>query len=84
MPNATVLPPSTINVRVGSANPPVATAISYGGSGGGGGTNQLKSLTDVSMSGAQDRDVVTYVAATDSFVIAPAENSRLIIDNGFF
>ena len=83
MPNATVLPPSTINVRVGSANPPVATAISYGG-GGGGGVSQLKSLTDVSMSGAQDRDVVTYVAATDSFVIAPAENSRLIIDNGFF
>jgi hypothetical protein len=82
MPNATVLPPSTINVRVGSANPPVATAISYGG--GGGAVNQLKSLTDVSMSGAQDRDVVTYVAATNSFVIAPAENSRLIIDNGFF
>ena len=25
MANATVLPPSTINVRVGSANPPVAT-----------------------------------------------------------
>jgi hypothetical protein len=83
MPNATVLPPATISVRVGSANPPVATAISYGG-GGGGGVSQLKALTDVSMSGAQDRDVVTYVAATDSFVIAPAENSRLIIDNGFF
>jgi hypothetical protein len=82
MPNATVLPPSTISVRVGSANPPVATAISYGG--GGSASKELKSLTDVSMSGAQDRDVVTYVAATDSFVIAPAENSRLIIDNGFF
>ena len=85
MANATVIPPSTISVRVGSANPPVATAISYGGGGGGGGgVSQLKSLTDVSMLGAQDRDVVTYVAATDSFVIAPAENSRLIIDNGFF
>lgn len=83
MANATVLPPSTISVRVGSANPPVATAISYGG-GGGSGVSQLKNLTDVSMLGAQDRDVVTYVAATDSFVIAPAENSRLIIDNGFF
>ena len=81
MPNATVLPPSTISVRVGSANPPVATAISYGGASG---VSQLKSLTDVNMSGAQDRDVVTYVADTNSFVIAPAENSRLIIDNGFF
>lgn len=82
MPNATVIPPSTINVRVGSTNPPVATSISYGG--GGGSVNQLKFLSDVDMSSAQDRDVVTYVAATNSFVIAPAENSRLIIDNGFF
>ena len=81
MPNATVLPPSTIKVRVGPSNPAVATAISYGG---GSGVSLLKALSDVDMAGAQDRDVVTYVAATDSFVIAPAENSRLIIDNGFF
>lgn len=77
MPNATVLPPSTIKVRVGTTNPPTATAINYG-------ITTLKGLSDVSMSGAQDRDVVTYVAATDSFIISPAENSRLIIDNGFF
>ena len=77
MPNATVLPPSTINVRVGTTNAPTATAISYG-------STTLKGLSDVDMSGAQDRDVVTYVAATDSFIISPAENSRLIIDNGFF
>jgi hypothetical protein len=83
MPNATVLPPSTINVRVGTLNPPTATAISYGGQGIGG-VSTLKALTDVNMVGAQDRDVVTYIAATDSFIIAPAENSRLIIDNGFF
>jgi len=82
MANATVLPPSTINVRVGSINPPVARTISYGG--GGATLVALKGLTDVDMSGAKDRDVVTYVAATDSFVIAPAENSKLIIDNGFF
>jgi hypothetical protein len=81
MPNATVLPPSTIKVRVGSSNPAVATAIAYGS---GGATTSLKYLNDVNMSGAQDRDVVTYVAATDSFIIAPAENSKLIIDNGFF
>ena len=77
MPNATVIPPAAINVRVGTVNPPVATTISYG-------SKELKFLFDVNMSGAQDRDVVTYVADTNSFVIAPAENSRLIIDNGFF
>jgi len=81
MPNVTVLPPSTIKVQV-SASQPKVTAISYGG--GGGGRFALKSATDLDITGAQDRDVVTYVAATNSFVIAPAENSRLIIDNGFF
>ena len=77
MPNVTVLPPSTIKVQV-SASQPKVTAISYGGQ------FALKSATDLDRTGAQDRDVVTYVAATNSFVIAPAENSRLIIDNGFF
>ncbi len=74
----TVTPPATIKVQVGSTAQPRVSAISYGGA------NSLKSATDLSMTGAQDRDVITYSAATDSFVIAPAENSRLIIDNGFF
>jgi hypothetical protein len=75
----TVTPPATIKVQVGSTAQPRVSAISYGG-----GSFNLKSATDLSMAGAQDRDVITYSAATDSFVIAPAENSRLIIDNGFF
>jgi hypothetical protein len=79
----TVTPPATIKVQVGSTNQPRVSTISYGG-GGGGDPFTLKSATDLSMAGAQDRDVITYSAATDSFVIAPAENSRLIIDNGFF
>lgn len=66
----------TVNVQVGSSQQTVRT-LSYG-------ITTLKGLTDVNMAGALDRDVVTYVAATNSFVIAPAENSRLIIDNGFF
>ena len=74
----TVTPPATIKVQVGSTAQPRVSAISYGG------VFTLKSATDLSMVGAQDRDVITYSAATDSFVIAPAENSRLIIDNGFF
>jgi hypothetical protein len=73
-----VTPPSTIKVQVGSTTQPRVSSLSYGG------RFALKSATDVDMTGAHDRDVVTYDAATDSFVIAPAENSRLVIDNGFF
>jgi len=78
MPNVTVLPPSTIKVQVGSTSQPRVSAIGYGG------RFTLKSASDLDMTGVNDRDVITYVAATDSFIIAPAENSRLIIDNGFF
>ena len=78
MPNATVLPPSTIKVQVGSTNQPRVTSLSYGAA------SSIKNASDMDMSGAQDRDVITYVAATNSFIVAPAENSRLIIDNGFF
>ena len=74
----TVTPPATIKVQVGSTTQPRVSTISYGG------TFSLKSATDLSMAGAQDRDVITYDATSDSFIIAPAENSRLIIDNGFF
>jgi hypothetical protein len=66
----------TVNVQLGSSQQRVKT-LTYG-------STTLKSLKDVDTAGAQDRDVVTYVAATDSFVIAPAEYSDLIIDNGFF
>jgi hypothetical protein len=78
MPNATVLPPSTIKVQVGSTNQPRVTSLSYGSA------SSIKNASDMDMSGAQDRDVITYIAATNSFIVAPAENSRLIIDNGFF
>jgi hypothetical protein len=73
MPGQTI---GTVNVQMGASQQTVRT-LSYG-------ATTLKALSDVSMANAQDRDVVTYVAATNSFVIAPAENSRLIIDNGFF
>jgi hypothetical protein len=66
----------TVNVQMGASQQTVRT-LAYG-------TTTLKGLSDVSMINAQDRDVVTYLAATNSFIIAPAENSRLIIDNGFF
>lgn len=73
MPGQTI---GTVNVQLGASQQTVRT-LSYG-------VSTLKGLADVSMAGAQDRDVVTYIAATNSFIITPAENSRLIIDNGFF
>ena len=73
-----VTPPATIKVQVGSTAQPRVSSLGYGG------RFALKSATDLDMAGAQDRDVITYDADTNSFVIAPAENSRLIIDNGFF
>ena len=69
--------PPTVRVQVGSSQPRV-TSIAYGG------RFALKSASDLDRTVANDGDVITYVAATDSFIIAPAENSRLIIDNGFF
>lgn len=73
MPGQTI---GTVNVQIGSSRQTVRT-LSYGGA-------TLKALLDVSMAGAKDGDVVTYEASTDSFIITPAENSQLIIDNGFF
>ena len=74
MPGQTI---GTVNVQIGQPTNPKATAITYG-------SRTLKSLTDVDMAGAQDGDVVTYKAATNSFIIEPAENSNLKVDNGFF
>jgi hypothetical protein len=68
MPNATVLPPATINVRVGLANPPMATAISYGGTG----RFELKGASDLNIANANDGDAVVYVAATNSFDLKAA------------
>ena len=50
--------PPTVRVQVGASQPKV-TAISYGG------RFTLKSASDLDRTGAQDRDVVTYVAATE-------------------
>jgi hypothetical protein len=74
MPNATVIPPSVINVRVGTTNAPVATAISYGGVG----RFELKAASDLSMVGAQTGDTIVYVSETNSFVIqTPASVARV-------
>tara|TARA_R110000868_G_scaffold103762_1_gene285615 strand:+ start:1198 stop:1431 length:234 start_codon:yes stop_codon:yes gene_type:complete len=77
MPNATVLPPSTINVRVGSANPPTVTSISYGGN------FTLKAAGDLNMDGATDGDVIVYKSATNSFAVEPVDYI-ISIDGGTY
>jgi len=75
--NVTIGQPKNVNVEIGQETIPKATAITYG-------SRTLKSLTDVSMAGAEDGDVVTYKSATNSFVIEPVDNSNIKVDNGFF
>ena len=74
MPNVTVNTPSVIQVKVGNATNPQATAINYGGQ-----TNSLKNANDLSMANAVDGGVIVYHANTNTFSIG--QNT---LDNGFF
>ena len=73
MPGQTI---GTVNVTVGSQNPR-AVSISYGKG------STLKALSDVSMAGATDGDVVVYKSATDSFVVEPVDYI-ISIDGGTY
>jgi len=46
---------------------------------GGAGVSQLKNLTDVSMTGAEEGYVLVYKANTNTFVFSP-----YVIDDGYF
>jgi hypothetical protein len=75
MPNVTVTQPAVIKVRVGTGTVPAATAINYGG------TRTLKSATDLELAGANDGDVITYVANTNSFEVVNAGTLPLDLTN---
>ena len=66
MPNITVNPPNTIKVRVNSQQQGKVSAISYG-------STALKSASDLSLVGAEDGDVITYDAPTNSFFVSPVD-----------
>ena len=66
----------TVNVQVGNQRGTVRN-ISYG-------AKTLKSLTDVSMTGAQNGDVVVYNQSTNSFVVEPASSVVPSLDAGEF
>ena len=62
MPNVTINPPGTINVRVGTAVNPKVSALTYGG-------RNLKDAADLELTGIADGDFITYQANTNSFVM---------------
>jgi hypothetical protein len=64
----------TISVR--SQRPETARVTIGTGSGG---VSQLKNLTDVSITGAQDGYVLVYQANTNTYTFSP-----YIIDDGYF
>lgn len=68
----------TVNVQVGQSLNPKVPSINYGGS------RTLKGAQDLSLVGNQDSFVITYRAATDSFVMSDAGAAVVAIDAGFF
>lgn len=71
----TVTQPSVIKVQVGG-KPTTVQSINYG-------SKRLKELTDVSLTGAQNGDVLVYQAANGNFTVtsAPVPTG---LDAGFF
>ena len=61
MPGQTI---GTVNVQIGQSSNPRAVAISYGG-------RTLKSASDLSLAGAEDGDVISYIAESNSFAVKP-------------
>jgi hypothetical protein len=61
MPGQTI---GTVNVQIGQSSNPRAVAISYG-------SRTLKSASDLSLAGAEDGDVISYIAESNSFAVKP-------------
>lgn len=68
--------PSTVRVSIGQNNPTVTT-LQYG-------SRTLKSASDLSLAEATDGSVITFVSATNSFQVRPANTVISVLDNGFF
>ena len=68
----------TVNVQVGSATNPRVNSISYGGK------NTIRGAADFNENGGINRDVMTYQANTNSFVLSTPNSLITNIDAGFF
>jgi hypothetical protein len=76
MPNVTVNTPQAIKVQIGS-NQPKVQSLAYG-------TRTLKSAADLNSTGAQDKDVIVYNAANNTFYTTSVTASITDLDAGFF
>jgi hypothetical protein len=67
----------TVNVQVNQQQGGTVRQLNYG-------VKTIKNSTDLSMTGAQDRDVIVYQANTNSFVIQSVADLNPDLDAGFF
>jgi len=67
----------TVNVQVNTQKASAVRSITYG-------ARTLKSATDLSMTGAEDGEVVVYDGATNSFKVAPVSATATSLDAGEF
>lgn len=77
MPNVTVRPPASINVRVGPPTAPIVQTINYS-------SRTLKGSADLNIGHANTGDVIVYQANTNSFVVLPIQNELGNFDAGLF
>lgn len=68
--------PGVIKVQIGN-KPTAVQSISYG-------TRTLKSSTDLSLTGAQNGDVIVYNAANNDFSVTSVQTLVPNLDAGFF
>jgi hypothetical protein len=76
MPAVTISQPAVINVKVGN-KPATVQSITYG-------SRTLKSATDLTISGGNTGDVITYDAANNNFHVSPVTATVTDIDAGTF
>jgi hypothetical protein len=79
MPNVTITPPASINVRVGTPTPPTVTSRNLG--------NRLHQAPDLNLNNLTDGSIIAYSANTDNFYLTNAGTlpfNLTSLDAGYF
>lgn len=67
----------TVNVQVNKQQSGTVRQLNYG-------VRTIKNATDLSMTGAADKDLIVYQANTNSFVVKSVAELNPDLDAGFF